>query len=232
MPAPILTEPLLVVRNMQDDEKDVADRFERHVSHCSQCALSLETGRDALCERGQPRAVDVTKYFYSLDGKHLSVVDKESGSPKRVKLPRENVSTRKLIEHIENGARIHSPRGRAPPVRAPSPLRRSTSIHSSYDQRYPIPPRRPAPVVEYREPRNYTPSPEPETPTRIIERSPSSAHQSPSTSKRRVVIYHSPRGSPSRSSTSRGSLYSMDHQDRVELRYNTTHIRRQSDYNR
>ncbi|KAJ5460503.1 uncharacterized protein N7458_002055 [Penicillium daleae] len=236
MPGPIeIVEPPVVVRDLHDDEKLVVDDFERHVSHCPQCAFALESASDALCDRGQPRAILVTKYIYSVDGKHFSVVDKENGKPMRVKLLRQGSHARTLIENIAKGMRLASPRGRAPPVMPPSTPpqsshRRSTSIRSSYDATYPVGPRRSGPVVEHREPRSprsprsNTQSPQP-SPTRIIERSPSS-------SKPRVVVYPSPHASPNRSSNSRGSLYNSDRQDRVERHYESTNVRRRSDYYR
>lgn len=232
MPGPIeIVEPPVVVRDLHDDEKLVVDSFERHVSHCIQCALALESNTDSLCERGQHRAIDVTKYLYSVDGKHFSVVDKENGKPTRVKLLRQGSHARTLIENIDKGLRLTSPRrGRAPPVMPPatppqSSPRRSTSIRSSYDATYPVGPRRT--VVEHREPRSRsnTQSPQPSPNTRIIERSPSN-------SKPRVVVYPSPHASPNRSSNSRGSLYNSDRQDRVERQYESTQVRRRSDYYR
>lgn len=233
MPGPIeIVEPPVVVRDLHDDEKLVVDEFERHVSHCAPCALALESSSDTLCERGQRRAKVVTNYFYSVDGKHFSVVDKENGKPMRVKLLRQGSHARTLIENVEKGMRLASPRGRAPPVMPPatppqSSHRRSTSIRSSYDATYPVGPRRSGPVVEHREPRSRsnTQSPQPSPNTRIIERSPSN-------SKPRVVIYPSPHTSPNRSSNSRGSLYNSDRQDRVERQYESTQVRRRSDYYR
>ncbi|GLI76321.1 hypothetical protein PoHVEF18_004593 [Penicillium ochrochloron] len=234
MPGPIeIVEPPVVVRDLHDDEKLVVDDFERHVSHCTQCALALESGTDSLCERGQHRAIDVTKYLYSVDGKHFSVVDKENKKPMRVKLLRQGSHARTLIENIDKGMRLTSPRrGRAPPVMPPSTPpqsshRRSTSIRSSYDATYPVGPRRSGPVVEHREPRSRsnTQSPQPSPNTRIIERSPSN-------SKPRVVVYPSPHTSPNRSSNSRGSLYNSDRQDRVDRQYESTHVRRHPDYYR
>ncbi|KAJ5168560.1 uncharacterized protein N7482_004154 [Penicillium canariense] len=230
MPAPIeIVEPPVVVRDLHDDERNVVDFFDRHVSHCTQCGLALETAKDTLCERGQRYAVDVTTYLYSVDGKHFSVVDRENNKPMRVKLLHQGSHARTLIENIDKGMRLASPRrGRAPPVQPPStPPHRSTSVRTSYDATYPVGPRRSGPMVQQREPRSrsHTESPQPSPNTRIIERSPSN-------SKPRIVIYPSPHGSPNRSSNSRGSLYNSDRQDRVERIFESTNARRRSDYYR
>ncbi|KAJ5594920.1 uncharacterized protein N7459_001128 [Penicillium hispanicum] len=208
MPAPIeIVEPVAVVRDLRDDEKLVCDDFERHTSHCTQCALSLERFNNNLCERGYLLAVDVTKYLYSESGKHFSVVDKESGKLRRVKLLRDSSFVRTLLDSIEAGMRLR--RGRAPAVRPPSREHEST---------YEIRSRRP--VVEQVRPRSRTPEAT-SPPDEIIERSPSGT-------KRHVIVYQSPRGSPNRNSPSRGSLYTTDHMDRVERR--TSRVYRRSDY--
>ena len=203
MLAPIVIEPT-VVRDLHDDEKLVLDDFERHAGHCTQCALALENHDNIYCERGHLLAVDVTKYLYSESGKHFAVVDKENGKPMRVKLPREANAVRNLLDSIEGGLHLQSPRrGRAPPVRPPSS-------------------RLNRPIVEHVRPRSRTPDSE-TIPHEIIERSPAS-------SKRHVIVYHSPRHSPrvspARSSSSRGSLYIPDHLDREERRYESSRIYR------
>ena len=209
MPAAIeIVEPIVVVRDLHDDEKLVCDDFERHASHCSHCTLAIERFNNNLCERGHLLAVDVTKYLYSESGKHFSVVDRESGKSRRVKLPRDTSFVRALLDSVEAGMRLR--RGRAPAVR---PLSRSfdttLEVHTS---------RRP--IVEQVRPRSRTPETSPK-PDEIIERSPSAG-------KRHVIVYHSPRGSPNRSSSSRGSLYTADHIDRLER--HTTRRYRVSDY--
>jgi hypothetical protein len=211
-----IVEPPLVVRDMDDAEKLVVDEFDRHVSHCSQCTTALHQQRDNLCERGHPRAIDVTKYLYCKDGKHFSVVDKESGILMRVKLPREANSVRNLLGAIEAGMTLKSPRrGRASPVRSP----RTSTFY--------VPSRRV--VIEQPRPsRSYSPEPE-RTATEIIERSPR-AERSPGQGRRHVIVYQSPRNSESRSPSSRGSLYSSD-RERSEQRFESSRIRRRgADY--
>lgn len=190
----VVTAPT-VVRDLRDDEKLVSDEFERHVGHCMQCQLALENHDNTHCERGHLLAVDVAQYLYSESGRHFAQVDKEAGKPTRVKLPRDSESTRRLLESVEHGLHLQSPRrGRAPPVRTPS-SRTTTS---------------PRPILQQVRPRSHTPETS-TSPTTIIERS-------PSTGKRPVIVYHSPRVSPSRSSTNRGSLYINDNMDREERR--------------
>ncbi|KAJ5226044.1 hypothetical protein N7468_007269 [Penicillium chermesinum] len=208
MPAAIVTTPT-VVRDLHDDEKLVLDEFERHVRHCTQCELALENDDNTQCERGHLLAVDVTQYLYSESGRYFAQVDKEAGKPTRVKLPRDSSSTRYLLESVEHGMRLSSPRrGRAPPVRPPS-SRSNTSSRSANS---------PRPIVQQVRPRSRTPETR-ASPTTIIERS-------PSTGKRPVIVYQSPRVSPSRSSSNRGSLYINDNMDREERRtrvYLNTH---------
>ncbi|KAJ5290867.1 hypothetical protein N7478_000118 [Penicillium angulare] len=193
MPAPLVIEPT-VVRDLHDDEKLVLDDFESHVSRCTACSLSLETSDNTFCERGHLLALDVSKYLYTKSNKHYAVVDKENGKPMRVKLPRDSNNTRHLLNSVEDGLRLSSPRrGRAPPVRSPTTPSR--------------------PVIEQVRPRSRTPENN-EMPHQIIERSPSS-------SKRHVIVY--PRSSrssnSSRSPSNRGSLYVNDRLDREERRY-------------
>lgn len=205
MPTSIIVERPVVVRDIHDDEKLVVLDFEHHTGRCTQCTLALEEHRDDLCDEGRRYALDVTRYIYRKDSRFFSVVDKENGHPTRVKLPREAATVPTLLEAVEKGMDLKTPgRGRAPPVRPLSTSRR--------------------PLIEYVRPRSYSPEQEPEAePTRIIERSPKG-------SKRRTIIYHTPRGSPSRSPSSRGSLYGPDHHIRVERRYESTTVHRKSDY--
>ncbi|EPS33770.1 hypothetical protein PDE_08732 [Penicillium oxalicum 114-2] len=234
MPAPIeRVEPPVVVRELHDDEKLVVEHFDRHVKRCKICARVLETNKDSLCDRGQLLALDVQKYLYSVDGKPFSAVDRENGKPMRVRLPQPTSPTHRLIDNIANGLRLASPRrGRAPQVKPPvtppstSPHRKTSPLES-FDATYHVPARRNDLVIEHRRPRSreQAESPQPSSSTRIIERS-------PSTNKPRIVVYPSPHTSPNRSSHSRGSLYETDLQDRVERRYESTHVRRRSDYYR
>lgn len=214
MPAPVEIAPRpLVVRDIHDDEKLVLDEFERHTARCTQCTSALEGPKDELCEAGRLRAIDVTGYLYSKEGKLFSVVDKESGHPMRIKLPREANTVLNLLDAVEKGMDLKTPRrGRAPPVRP---------LSGSFDRTYHVPGRQP--LIEHVRPRSYSPEEEPLERTRIIERSPKD-------SKRRTIIYQSPRTSPSRSPSSRGSLYSTDRQSRVERRYESTSVYRKSDY--
>ena len=207
--------PPLVVRDMDDAERLVVEEFKRHVGHCTQCTTALEDHKDSLCERGHPRAVDVTHHLYCKEGKHFSVVDKENGTLMRVKLPRDADSVRNLLDAVEAGMTLKSPRrGRASPVRSPA-----TST-------FYVPSRRP--VVEQGRPRSYSPEPE-STATEIIERSPR-VERSPGQGKRHVIVYQSPRNSMSRSPSSRGSLYSSD-RERSEQRFESSRIRRRgADY--
>lgn len=84
--------------------------------------------------------------------------------------------------------------------------RRSPVI--SYDRTYPVPPRRPVQ--------------EPEPYHEIIERAPRAQNG------RRVIIYPSPRSSPSRGS--RGSLYNADAADRVERYHGSSRVYRPTEY--
>lgn len=114
-----IVEPPFLLRDLFDDEKLVVDNFERHVSQCPQCTLALESSDDNLCERGQHRAIDITKYLYSVDGKHFSVIDQEKGKPMRVKLLRESSHARTLIEKIDQGMCLISPRRDPTPAAFP-----------------------------------------------------------------------------------------------------------------
>ncbi|KAJ5190912.1 uncharacterized protein N7498_009897 [Penicillium cinerascens] len=207
--------PPLVVRDMDDAEKLVVEEFKRHVGHCTQCTTALEEQKGGLCERGHPRAVDVTQYLYCKNGKHFSVVDKENGTLMRVKLPRDADSVRNLLDAVEAGMTLKPPRrGRASPVRSPA----TSTIY--------VPSRRP--VIEQSRPRSYSPEPE-STATEIIERAPR-VERSPGQGKRHVIVYQSPRSSTSRSPSSRGSLYSSD-RERSEQRFESSRIRRRgADY--
>lgn len=209
MPGAILIEPT-VVRELHDDEKLVLEDFENHAARCTRCNLSNQAYEASYCDRGHNMALDVTRYLYVNNGKHYAVVDKEIGKPMRVKLPRSTTATRRLLESMEEGMRLSSPRrGRASPVRA---------ISSSSSR----------PVIEQSRRRSYTPEAS-SPPLQIIERS-------PSTSKRHVIVYprssgsstssRSPSSRSCRSSHSscsnrsnRGSLYLDDHLDREERRY-------------
>ncbi|KAJ6108384.1 hypothetical protein N7523_009707 [Penicillium sp. IBT 18751x] len=211
-----IVEPPLVVRDMDDAEKLVVEEFDRHVSRCTQCTTALNQPSDSLCERGYPRAIDVTRHLYCKDGKYFSVVDKENGILMRVKLPREANSVRNLLDAVEAGLAFKSPRrGRASPVRAP----RTSTIY--------VPSRRPV-IEQIRPSRSYSPEPE-RTATEIIERTPRS-ERSPGQARRHVIVYQSPRSSMSRSPSSRGSLYSSD-RERSEQRFESSRIRRRdADY--
>ncbi|KAJ5959357.1 uncharacterized protein N7479_006507 [Penicillium vulpinum] len=207
MPAPIeITDPLAVVRELYDDEKLVVNDFERHANHCDFCAHAVKTYKDshALCESGNTRARTLRKYIYSQSGKHYSTVDFESGNPTRVKLPRDALASRELLTALEQGLRI---REKAVVVQKPiQPIQRVPSV--SYDRTYPVPARK----VSGKQARPRSMSPEA---YQVIERSPRLS-RSPTS-----IMYRSPGGSPSRPSSSRGSLYSLDRQERVERVYET-----------
>lgn len=183
----------MLVRELQADEEYVTMAFERHAGHCSQCADPVKTYEEgrSLCERGRWYAVDVTKYLYSQNGKAYSAIDRDLDQATFIKIPRTYIAARGLLLAIENGLRLHRKDQRQPPV-------------ISYDQTYPIPPRRPA-----RQPEPYH---------EIIEREPRTEKH------RHVIIYPSPRSSPSRGS--RGSLYNSDAADRVERYHGTYRVYR------
>ncbi|OQE22242.1 hypothetical protein PENFLA_c013G08552 [Penicillium flavigenum] len=204
MPAPIdIIDPLAVVRDLYDDEKLVVDDFERHASHCRLCSHAVQTYKDglALCESGNTRARTLHNYIFSQSGKHFSTVDFESGKSTRVKLPRDAFASRELFAALEQGLCI---REKAVVVQKPVQPTQSTS----YDRTYPIPARR----VSGKQTRPRSMSPEA---YQLIERAPRLS-RSPTS-----IMYRSPGGSPSRPSSSRGSLYSVDRQERVERHYET-----------
>jgi len=241
MPAPIeIVSAPAVVRDLEDDEQFVVNKFEQHTAHCTQCSSALDASHDTLCDRGNAYAVDVSKYLYSQGGKHLAVVDQENGKLRRVKLPREAKSVHHLLEGIEAGLLLRSTRrGRARAVRPPSSGSGSSNVPAiSYDSTYDVRPRLSVreSIVE-RRPRSYSPGNEPTSPT-IVTRKPrstsgsSSGSTSGNTKNYRVVLRQTPRDSASRSPASRGSLYGSDLLDRAERRYESTNIRRRSDYYR
>ncbi|CAG8899248.1 unnamed protein product [Penicillium egyptiacum] len=213
MPAPIeIIDPLAVVRDLYDDEKLVVDDFERHASHCRYCSHAIQTYKDgrALCESGNTRARTLRNYIYSQSGKHFSTVDFESGKSTRVKLPRDAFASRELFTALEQGLRI---REKAvvvqKPVQPVQPAQTAQTAQStSYDRTYPVPARR----VSGKQTRPRSMSPEA---YQVIERAPRLS-RSPTS-----IMYRSPGGSPSRPSSSRGSLYSADRQERVERHYET-----------
>ncbi|CAI7669446.1 unnamed protein product [Penicillium palitans] len=207
MPAPIeITDPLAVVRDLYDDEKLVVDDFERHASHCRNCSHAVQTYKDglALCESGNTRARTLRNYLYSQNGKHFSTVDFESGKSTRVKLPRDAFAARELLTALEQGMRI---RDKAVVIQKPvQPVQPTQS--SSYDRTYPVPARK----VSGKQTRPRSMSPES---YQLVERAPRLS-RSPTS-----IVYCSPGGSSSRPSSSRGSLYSVDRQERVERHYET-----------
>ncbi|KAJ6188665.1 hypothetical protein N7519_003573 [Penicillium mononematosum] len=207
MPAPIdIIDPLAVVRDLYDDEKLVVDDFERHASRCRFCSHAVQTYKDglALCESGNTRARTLRNYIFSQNGKHFSTVDLESGKSTRVKLPRDAFASRELFTALEQGLRI---REKAVVVQKPVQPVQSTQS-TSYDRTYPVPARR----VSGKQTRPRSMSPEA---YQLIERAPRLS-RSPTS-----IMYRSPGGSPSRPSSSRGSLYSVDRQERVERHYET-----------
>ncbi|KAF4230467.1 hypothetical protein CNMCM8980_002690 [Aspergillus fumigatiaffinis] len=189
-PEPIA--PVLRVRELEDDEEYVMTEFERHASHCSQCADPLRLYQEdrSLCDRGHQYALDVAKYLYSENGKAKSVIDRELSQPTLVKIPRDCVAVRGLLLAIEDGMRLQ----RKEQEKAQSQSRARVQVVApiiSYDRTYPIAPRQ-------------TTTQQPIACNEIIEREPRTLK------RRRVIVYQSPRGS------SRGSLYDSDAADRVE----------------
>ncbi|GAB1215847.1 hypothetical protein ATEIFO6365_0008043700 [Aspergillus terreus] len=203
MPAPIETivEPVVPVRDLQADEEYVINAFERHASHCDQCVDPLQVHKEdrSLCERGHQYALDVADYIYSKNGKAYSVVDREANQPTLVKVPRNCSAVRGLLLAIEDGLRVQRGADKAPAVQPPV---------ISYDRTYPIAPRRPT-------------SQQSVVCNEIIEREPRSLKP------RRVIVYPSPRSSPSR-----GSLYDEDEAERMELHKESSRIYRRREYHR
>ncbi|RAK98810.1 uncharacterized protein BO80DRAFT_427140 [Aspergillus ibericus CBS 121593] len=195
MPHPVEqpAEPVVLVRDLEADEKLVISQFERHASHCPQCAdpmTVLEETR-SLCKRGNQYACDVVDYLRSKNGKIYSVVDLELNRSTLVKIPLNHKAVRQLLLAIEHGLRV-TPAVNPPPV-------------ITYE---PAPPRRAS-------------TQENMACTAIIEREPRSLK------RRRVIVYTSPRSSPSR-----GSLYEADAADRIERVNRTSRIYRPSEYYR
>ncbi|GAB1202869.1 hypothetical protein BDV32DRAFT_118540 [Aspergillus pseudonomiae] len=216
MPAPIdVVDPVLPVRELEADEEYVMVAFERHASHCTRCADPLGARKEdrSLCERGHQYAVDVADYLYSKNGKSFSTLDRERNQPTLVKIPRDCRAVRALLLAIEDGLRLNrKEQGAVQPPRSPSPI-------ITYDRNYPVPPRR-----------STSPQQQPVSYTEIIEREPRDAM------RRRVIVYSSPRSSPSRSSPSRsspsrGSLYESDAAERRRFR-ESSRIYRPTEYHR
>ncbi|CAI7644900.1 unnamed protein product [Penicillium glandicola] len=209
MPAPIeITDPLAIVRDLHDDENLVVEDFERHASRCNSCSHAVQTYKDGhgLCELGNTRARTLSGYIYSQNGKHFSTVDLESGKSTRVKLPRDAHASRELLTALEQGMRIREKavvvqKPIQKPVQPAQPAQPAKS--ASYDQTYYV-------STKQTRPRSMSPGT-----YQVIERSPRLS-RSPTS-----VVYRSPGGSPSRPSSSRGSLYGADRQERVERHYET-----------
>ncbi|KAJ5129444.1 uncharacterized protein N7515_005483 [Penicillium bovifimosum] len=195
MPAAIeVTDPLVVVRDLFDDEKLVVDDFERHVGHCRTCLNAVQTPRDGrLCESGATRARVVKSYLFSQNGKHFSTVEYENGKSVRVKIPRENVAVRDLLTALEQGLRLPEKTVIVQPVQPVDGV--------SYDRTYSVSARQ----VTGKQSRPRSRSPDT---YQLVERAPRSS-RSPTS-----IMYRSPGGSPSRPTSSRGSLYSTDRDER------------------
>jgi hypothetical protein len=197
MPAPIeVSDPLVVVRELHDDEKLVVNDYERHAGHCTLCSNPIQNYKDGrpLCTSGTTYARTLAKYIYSRNGKHYSTVDYDSGKSTRVKLPRDTFAVRDLLTALEQGMRLREKPVVVQPVQ---PV--------SYDRTYPVVARR---ASNQTRPRSMSPDT-----FQIIERAPRLS-RSPTS-----IMYRSPGGSPSRPTSSRGSLYNSDRQDRVERQY-------------
>ncbi|PWY76989.1 hypothetical protein BO70DRAFT_397878 [Aspergillus heteromorphus CBS 117.55] len=166
-------EPVVLVRDLADDENYVIAAFENHASHCSKCADPVKVHREdrSLCKRGHQYARDVAEYLCSKNGKIYSVVDLERNQPTLVKVPLRCDAVRQLLEAIEEGLRVN----RKDETTAKLPRQRPVI---SYDQTYPAPPRRTEPVAC----------------DTIIEREPRALQ------RRRVIVHNSPKSSPSRGS--------------------------------
>ncbi|CAG8420252.1 unnamed protein product [Penicillium salamii] len=203
MPAPIeISDPLAMSRDLYDDEKLVVDDFERHAGHCILCASPTQTHKNnrSLCSRGTSYARAVANYLDSRNGKYFSAVDYESGRSTRIKLPRDAYAVRDLLAALEQGLRIRDKPVIVQPVQPVQP------ITVSYDRTYPIPAR----GASNLRPRSMSPDA-----YQIIERAPRLS-RSPTS-----IMYRSPGGSPSRPTSSRGSLYDSDFQERGERRIET-----------
>lgn len=208
MPAPIIvnSQPVLPVRELEADEEYVMESFERHADHCYQCNDPFRTHQEGrqLCDRGDQYATDVDKYLYSKNSKSYSTVDRERNQPTLVKIPRECIATRELLLAIEDGL-ILKHKAKAQKLLTD----KSNAPVISYDRSYPVAPRRSSTVTE------------------IIERQPRTIKS------RRVIVYPSPhRGSSSRGSPSRGSLYDSDAADRIERVKESSRIYRPAEYHR
>ncbi|KAJ5549974.1 hypothetical protein N7535_002084 [Penicillium sp. DV-2018c] len=199
MPAAIeIKDPLIVVRDLFDDEKLVVDAFERHVGHCRACLIAIQNPKDGrtLCESGATRARDVKSYLFSRNGKHFSTVEYENGKSVRVKLSRETFAVRDLLTALEQGLRLPEKPVILQPIQPVQPV-----DGLSYDRTYSVPARK---VTGERSRRSLSPDA-----YQIVERAPRSS-RSPTS-----IMYRSPGGSsPSRPTSSRGSLYSNDRQER------------------
>lgn len=148
-------------RPPRDDEVYVMKAFDRHASHCTQCARPYEVHRlgQTLCSKGLQRARDVAQYLYNKGGQAYSLVDREGNQRIRVEIPAGCESVRGLLKAMERGLRLHQ---RAPVV--------------SYDPTYHITPRiiqtepRTHELPEVRKPRLETAGPSPCVYTRQIRR--------------------------------------------------------------
>lgn len=205
MPSAIdIVNPANMARNLRDDEKLVVNNFERHASHCNSCFDPLKTHKanGSLCNRGSAYAKDLTSYVFSRNGKYYSSVDFESGKSTRVNVPNDALSVRSLLVAIEHGLRTRQGPVVVQPVQPVQP-----TAPVSYDRTYQVIARGPGHV----RPRSMSPDGH-----QIIERSPRLS-RSPAS-----ITYRSPggssSGSPSRPSSSRGSLWEIDEHRRIERR--------------
>ncbi|KAJ5362144.1 hypothetical protein N7541_002988 [Penicillium brevicompactum] len=205
MPSAIgIVNPANMARNLRDDEKLVVNNFERHASHCNSCFDPLKThkAKGSLCNRGTAYAKDLTSYVFSRNGKYYSAVDFESGKSTRVNVPNEALSVRSLLVAIEHGLRTRQGPVVVQPVQPVQP-----TAPVSYDRTYQVIARGPGHV----RPRSMSPDSH-----QIIERSPRLSRSPASITYRSPG--GSPSGSPSRPSSSRGSLWEIDEHRRIERR--------------
>ncbi|KAL9600257.1 MAG: hypothetical protein Q9219_003301 [cf. Caloplaca sp. 3 TL-2023] len=111
----------------RDDELYVMKAFARHASHCSTCARPYEVHRHGgtLCSKGHQRALDVAQYIYNQGGQSFSAIERDGDNGIQVEIPADCEAVRSLLKAMERGLRL---RRKVQPV--------------SYDETYPIPPRK------------------------------------------------------------------------------------------
>ena len=198
MPAVIepTTELVVLVRELHADEEYVMMAFERHASHCTRCA-------DPLLAHEQGQTLCDRGHQYAIDV--AEYLYSKNGKAHSVVDRELNQAT--LVKIPRSCVAV---RGLLLAVENGLRLRRRGKEQQrplvTYDETYSVPSQQlvQQPVV-YHE---------------IIEREPRTPKR-----RRRVIVYPSPRGSPSR-----GSLYSSDAADRVERYNGSSRVYRPSEY--